>query len=73
MGYPAERFAPSQHNTAAAEDLLPLRLPAILQPADSSQITAISSSATLTPVESVEAVREDTDTSPAPLVYQGVL
>lgn len=30
MGYPADRFAPSQHARAAAEDLLPLQLPASL-------------------------------------------
>ncbi|MDQ4092150.1 MAG: IS481 family transposase [Actinomycetota bacterium] len=72
MGYPADRFAPSQQNRAA-EDLLPLRLPATLQPAGAPQAPAVPSSATPIPVESVEsveAVREDADTPPAPVVYQ---
>jgi Integrase core domain len=77
MGYPAERFAPSQQDRAAAEEMLPLRLPATLQPADSPQACAHPSSAPPTPAESVqagqavEAVREDADTPVTPLVYQG--
>jgi transposase InsO family protein len=77
MGYPAERFAPSQQDRAAAEEMLPLRLPATLQPADSPQACANPSSAPPTPAESVqagetvEAVREDADTPVTPLVYQG--
>jgi transposase InsO family protein len=76
MGYPAERFAPSQQTPAATEDLLPLRLPATLQPAGSPPATSISSSATPTPADSVqtveaEMVREDADTPPAAVVYHG--
>ncbi|MDQ4033673.1 MAG: IS481 family transposase [Actinomycetota bacterium] len=77
MGYPAERFAPSQQARAGAGDLLPLRLPATLQPAESPQACAVPSlaaSATVTPgkpVEAVEAVREDTDTPVAAVVYRG--
>jgi transposase InsO family protein len=77
MGYPAERFAPSQQDRAAAEEMLPLRLPATLQPADSPQACANPISAPPTPAESVqagqavEAVREDADTPVTPLVYQG--
>jgi hypothetical protein len=74
MGYPAERFAPSQHHPAAAQDLLPLRLPANLQPAGAPQATAITTTAPPTPVESVQAVdavREDADSPVAAVVYQG--
>jgi transposase InsO family protein len=77
MGYPAERFASSQQARAAAEDLLPLRLPATLQPAGSPQAPALSSSAPPTPVDpiqtskAVQAVREDADTPPAAVVYHG--
>jgi hypothetical protein len=77
MDYPAERFAPSQQARTAAEDLLPLRLPATLQPAGSPQSPAIPTSAPPAPVdpaqtiESIQAVREDADTPPAAVVYHG--
>jgi transposase InsO family protein len=77
MGYPADRFAPSQQARAASEDLLPLRLPATLQPAGTPQAPALSNSVPSTPVEpvqtieSVQAVREDADTPPAAVVYHG--
>jgi transposase InsO family protein len=71
MGYPAERFAPSQQARAAAEDLLPLRLPANLQPAGSPQATALPSAETPASPEAVESVREDAEAPPAPVVYQG--
>lgn len=41
MGYPADRFAPSQQDRATAVDVLPLRLPATLQPAGSPQAAAV--------------------------------
>jgi len=68
MGYPAERFAPSQQQRTATEDLLPLRLPADLQPAGSPQACAVPSSATSA---TVEAIRQDADTPPALVVYRG--
>src|SRR5947209_10539544 len=74
MGYPADRFAPSQQARAAAEDLLPLRLPTNLQPAGSPQSCGEPSSATPAPVASVKSVemaRDDVDTPLAPVVYRG--
>jgi hypothetical protein len=77
MGYPTDRFAPSQQARAAAEDLLPLRLPATLQPAGAQQIPALSNSTPPTPIdpvqtiESVQAVREDADIPPAAVIYHG--
>jgi hypothetical protein len=77
MGYPADRFAPSQQDTAAAQDVLPLRLPPTLQPAGSPQATTIPGPVPPTPVasvdsvESVEAIREDTATPVTPVAYQG--
>jgi transposase InsO family protein len=61
MDYPAERFAPGQQDRAAAEELLPLRLPATLTPAP----------AAASPDELVEAVRQDADAPPAEVVYRG--
>jgi len=74
MGYPAERFAPSQHARAAAEDLAPLRLPANLQPADSPQTCALPSSAmpdAPAPVTSESSARDDAEVPSAPVVYSG--
>jgi transposase InsO family protein len=74
MGYPADRFAPSQQARAAAEDLLPLRLPTNLQPAGSPQSCGEPSSATPAPVasaESIEMARDDVDTPLAPVGYHG--
>lgn len=77
MGYPAERFAPGQQARESSEELLPLQLPATLQPAPSPQACAVPSSVTtvmpipVTSVESVESVREDADTPPVQVVYRG--
>jgi transposase InsO family protein len=74
MGYPTDRFAPSQQDRAATEELLPLRLPANLQPTDCPQTYALPRSATPdmpTSAKSAEAVREDADTPPASVVYHG--
>jgi hypothetical protein len=66
MGYPADRFAPSQQDPAAGEALLPLRLPASLQPADSPQPTAAPTQGTPTradlaePLSCADVIRKDT-------------
>jgi hypothetical protein len=65
MDYPAERFAPSQQFRHAEEELLPLRLPANLQPADAPQTPGLPDPAT------PEPIREDAEAPPAPVAYPG--
>ena len=73
MGYPAERFAPSQHARAAAEDLVPLRLPANLQGADcpTSALPSPAMPDAPAPAKSVEGADADAEVPPAPVVYRG--
>jgi hypothetical protein len=71
MAYPADRFAPSQQAHAASEELLPLRVPAILEPVPTP--TAPNRSETVTAAEqpAAEIVREDADAPPAAAGYRG--
>jgi len=72
MGYPADRFAPTQHARAAAEEVLPLRLPANLRPADCPQSCGEPHSATpVTSDQSVDVTRADAEVSPTPVAYRG--
>ena len=68
MDYPAQRFTPSQQARQATEELLPLRLPANLQPADAPQTPVLPGPATPEPVE---GMREDAQVPPAPVAYSG--
>jgi hypothetical protein len=71
MGYPADKFAPGQHHRAATEDLLPLRIPAILEPVPPP---APNRSETVTPAAQPAAeqvIREDADAPPAAAGYRG--
>jgi transposase InsO family protein len=76
MNYPADRFGPGQQDRAAAEELLPLRLPATLTPAPTppaatSAAPPTAAPAAASPDELVEAVRQDADAPPAAVVYRG--
>jgi transposase InsO family protein len=73
MGYPADRFAPSQQPRAATEELLPLRLPTSLQAADSQTCAPPSPTMPDTPTsaKSVQVARQDADTPPVPQAYHG--
>ena len=76
MDYPTDRFAPSQHTRATAEEMLPLQLPATLQsePWALPHSTTPATPAKVEPVEpatSVQAIREDAQAPPAPVVYRG--
>lgn len=76
MDYPAQRFAPGQQDRAAAEELLPLRLPATLTPTPTPATGPAAGPPTAAPAaaspdELVEAVRPDADAPPAEVVYRG--
>ncbi|MCA1695747.1 MAG: IS481 family transposase, partial [Actinobacteria bacterium] len=62
MDYPAQRFAPSQQGHAAAEELLPLRLPATLAPAPTPAAA---------PQALDEPIRQVADAPPTEAVYRG--
>jgi transposase InsO family protein len=64
MNYPAQRFAPSEQDREASEELLPLRLPATLTPAPALTTT-------VTADEQVESIRPDADAPPTEVVYRG--
>jgi transposase InsO family protein len=66
MGYPAQRFTPSQQQRTHSEELIPLRLPANLQTGPSPATAPVDAS-----VEPVEPLREDTDAPAVPAVYRG--
>jgi transposase InsO family protein len=73
MEYPADRFARSQQTRQAAEELLPLQLPASLGLTPNS---APSSDPTPAPAPIPvpacdQPVREDTDCPPTPMIYRG--
>jgi transposase InsO family protein len=65
MGYPADRFAPSQTRRAQTEALLPLRIPASLDLAPATTAPADE------PRSEQVAVREDADAPPVETVYRG--
>ena len=68
MGYPTDRFAPGQQDREAAEELLPLRLPATVQAAPAPAAAAAGAAAA---GAVVEPIREDADAVMTPAVYQG--
>jgi hypothetical protein len=71
MGYPADRFGPSQQPHEATEALLPLRLPATLTPAASPHDSTGAPSTTPEPVEPAESIRPDADAPAATMVSRG--
>jgi hypothetical protein len=73
MDYPTDRFAPSQQSRAAAQELLPLRLPASLglTPTPASSSPPIPAAPPVSASASSQPVREDAETPVAPVVYQG--
>ena len=72
MGHPAERFAPSQQTRQAAEELLPLRLPATLGLAPTPAPSAAPLPApTPVPASAADQPRhQDADCPPDPVGYQ---
>jgi hypothetical protein len=71
MGYPADRFAPSQQACASAEELLPLQLPASLLPADCLHSALPTPFSSVEPVVAAESVRDDPEVAPAAVAYHG--
>jgi transposase InsO family protein len=69
MGYPADRFAPSQQPRATTEELLPLRLPASLglTPTPQPRCDLVSTPVSTSP----QPVRPDTNAPAVPTVYRG--
>jgi transposase InsO family protein len=70
MAYPVDRFAAGQQDRAASEELLPLRVPAILEPtaATVGPVGIEQAAQFATPAESI---REDADAPPVQTVYRG--
>ena len=67
MDYPVDRFAAGQDRRAGAEELLPLRVPAILE----SDPSPVEPARTAPPARPVAPLREDGDAAPAQPVYRG--
>ncbi|MFC4945662.1 IS481 family transposase [Pseudonocardia sp. GCM10023141] len=70
MDSPVDRFAAGQTHRADAEQLLPLRVPAILEP-DPAPVEPAGAAPPARPVEPVAPLREDGDAAPAQSVYRG--
>ena len=72
MGYPAQRFAPSQQARETSEELLPLRLPAILAPTPAPEAPSSAGAvATVAPDDVVEPIRPDADAPPTEALSRG--
>ena len=69
MDYPANRFAAGQTHRAGTEQLLPLRVPPILEPG-SATVAPVPVASPAHPVE-LDAPREDGHAPPAQVVYRG--
>lgn len=69
MAYPVDRFTAGQDHQAGTEELLPLRVPPILEP-DPRPVAPAPAAPPVRPVE-VGAPREDGDAPPAGAVYRG--
>ncbi len=67
MAYPVDRFASGQHGRAGAEELLPLRVPAILEPAAAPVVIEQPAQFAAAP----EVIREDADAPPLQTLYRG--
>jgi transposase InsO family protein len=70
MGYPADRFVAGQAHRAGAEQLLPLRVPVILEP-DSAPVAPVPTTPPPRPAEPLAPPREDGHAAPAESVYRG--